>query len=174
MASSLVIKLAGLPDIEAVTKLSSETFFETYAAYNSKASMEQYLAKNFNLRQMAAELSDDQNQFFLAFVGAQLAGYIKLRTSELLEELKDKKAIEIERIYVLKAFQGKNIGAALLKHTLELATANGFDTIWLGVWTENPKAIRFYERWGFEIFGTHIFYFNDDPQTDYLMKKELV
>ncbi len=174
MAVSLVIRAAGLPDLASLTQLSTDTFFETYAAYNEKDSMDRYLAENFNLRQMAAELSDPQNQFFLAYSGNELAGYIKLRTSVLLEKLKDKKAIEIERIYVLKAFQGKNIGAALLKHSLELGAANGFETIWLGVWTENPKAIRFYERWGFEIFGTHIFYFGDDPQTDYLMKKELV
>ncbi len=174
MAESLVIQPVGPSDLHVLVKLSTDTFFETYAAYNEKASMDQYLAKNFNLRQMAAELSDDQNQFFLASIARQPAGYIKLRTSEHLEELKGKKAIEIERIYVLKAFQGKKTGAALIRHSLDLASKSGFDTIWLGVWIENPKAINFYKRWGFEIFGTHIFYFGDDPQTDYLMKKELV
>ena len=173
MAVSLVIRVAGLPDLATLTQLSTDTFFETYAAYNEKASMDRYLAENFNLRQMASELSDPQNQFFLAYLDHDLTGYIKLRTNIILEDLKDKKAIEIERIYVLKAFQGKNIGAALLKHGLDLAAANGFETIWLGVWIENPKAINFYKKWGFEIFGTHIFYFGDDPQTDYLMKKEL-
>lgn len=170
----LVIRQAGSQDLSVVAKLSTDTFFETYATYNEKAAMDQYLTKNFNLRQMETELSDARNLFFLAFIGDQPAGYTKLRTSEVLEELEGKNAIEIERIYVLKAFQGKKIGAALIGHSLELASQNGFDTIWLGVWTENPKAIHFYKRWGFEIFGTHIFYFGDDPQTDFLMKKELV
>ncbi len=174
MAESLDIQPVGPSDLHVLVKLSTDTFFETYAAYNEKASMDLYLAKKFNLQQMETELSDAQNQFFLASVDGQPAGYIKLRTSEILKELDGRNAIEIERIYVLKAFQGKKIGAALIRRCLDLASKNGFDTIWLGVWTENPKAINFYKQWGFEIFGTHIFYFGDVPQTDYLMKKELV
>ncbi|MFM9948888.1 MAG: GNAT family N-acetyltransferase [Saprospiraceae bacterium] len=174
MTGSLVIRAAELPDLATLTQLSTDTFFETYAAYNEKASMDRHLAEKFNLQQMASELSDAQNQFFLASVDGHPAGYTKLRTSKILVELEGKNAIEIERIYVLKSFQGKKIGAALIQHSIDLASINGFDTIWLGVWTENPKAINFYTQWGFEIFGTHIFYFGDDPQTDYLMKKELV
>ncbi|NUO00690.1 MAG: GNAT family N-acetyltransferase [Saprospiraceae bacterium] len=174
MGVSLAIHKAGLADLEAVAKLSSDTFFETYEAFNSKASMDQYLRENFNLHQMEIELSDPGNQFFLAYAAGQLVGYIKLRTSVLLKELKEKKAIEIERIYVLKAFQGKNFGAALLQYGIELAAANGFETVWLGVWIQNTKAIGFYKNLGFEVFGTHIFYFGDDPQEDYLMKKELL
>ena len=30
-----------------------------------------------------------------------------------------------------------------------------------------------YQQWGFEKFGTHTFMLGDDPQTDWLMKKQL-
>jgi ribosomal protein S18 acetylase RimI-like enzyme len=47
------------------------------------------------------------------------------------------------------------------------------DNIWLGVWEHNHQAIKFYTTWGFEKFGDHLFLLGDDPQTDWLMKKEL-
>ena len=45
--------------------------------------------------------------------------------------------------------------------------------IWLGVWEENPRATRFYQKNGFVAFGKHIFKLGDDEQTDILMKRPL-
>ena len=45
--------------------------------------------------------------------------------------------------------------------------------VWLGVWEENPRAIRFYEKNGFVAFDKHIFRLGDDEQTDIMMKKKL-
>jgi ribosomal protein S18 acetylase RimI-like enzyme len=45
--------------------------------------------------------------------------------------------------------------------------------MWLGVWEENPRAIRFYQKLGFVEFGEHIFQLGDDAQRDVLMKKKL-
>ncbi len=44
-------------------------------------------------------------------------------------------------------------------------------SIWLGVWEENPKAIRFYEKNGFVPFSRHIFKMGDEEQTDIMMRK---
>jgi ribosomal protein S18 acetylase RimI-like enzyme len=45
--------------------------------------------------------------------------------------------------------------------------------VWLGVWKENHRAIKFYERWGFEIFAEQEFILGNDHQIDWLMKKTL-
>jgi ribosomal protein S18 acetylase RimI-like enzyme len=96
-----------------------------------------------------------------------------MRTTYTPEELKDRRPIEIERIYVLQQYHDKKAGAALMAHCMEYATNNGYNTIWLGVWEHNHRAISFYKRWGFELFGSHPFILGDDHQTDVLMKKEL-
>jgi len=57
---------------------------------------------------------------------------------------------------------------------LAIAAKEGFKTVWLGVWEHNPKAIAFYEKWGFEKFGAHSFMLGTDAQTDLLMKKNLI
>jgi ribosomal protein S18 acetylase RimI-like enzyme len=56
---------------------------------------------------------------------------------------------------------------------LNFAKDAGHKVAWLGVWEHNPRAIAFYEKWGFKQFGTHPFLLGKDLQTDILMKKEL-
>ena len=72
--------------------------------------------------------------------------------------------MEIKRFYVLKEFQGKGVGKILLDKALEIALQSKVDFIWLAVWEENPKAIKFYQKNGFLEFNKHIFKLGDDEQ----------
>jgi ribosomal protein S18 acetylase RimI-like enzyme len=42
--------------------------------------------------------------------------------------------------------------------------------VWLGVWEENHRAIRFYTKNGFVVFDKHVFIMGNDEQTDLLMQ----
>ncbi|WP_221405412.1 N-acetyltransferase [Flexibacter flexilis] len=42
--------------------------------------------------------------------------------------------------------------------------------VWLGVWEQNAKAIRFYEKNSFVAFDKHIFILGDEAQTDIMMQ----
>lgn len=70
-------------------------------------------------------------------------------------------------------YHGKKVGQILYKKALEIALLQNKAYLWLGVWEENSKAIRFYEKNGFVAFDKHIFKFGEDEQTDVMMKKEL-
>lgn len=102
------------------------------------------------------------------------AGYIKLRIPfEQHASLKDKRSIELERIYVKENLHGTGLGYKLIQHATEFAGSEGYNVLWLGVWNQNKKAIKFYQKCGFEIFGEHKFILGTEEQIDYLMKKEL-
>jgi ribosomal protein S18 acetylase RimI-like enzyme len=45
--------------------------------------------------------------------------------------------------------------------------------MWLSVWQKNPRAIAFYQKWGFEIAGTATFTIGSDVQTDWIMGRGL-
>jgi ribosomal protein S18 acetylase RimI-like enzyme len=85
----------------------------------------------------------------------------------------DRKAIEISRIYVTKQSKGRGVGKALMDKCIGTATEMNKAQIWLGVWEHNLHAINFYKKAGFEKYGEHIFMLGSDPQTDWLMKKQL-
>lgn len=52
-----------------------------------------------------------------------------------------------------------------------IAEARGADQVWLGVWEHNPRAIAFYNIWGFAAVGAHIFPLGTDPQRDIVMTR---
>jgi ribosomal protein S18 acetylase RimI-like enzyme len=96
-----------------------------------------------------------------------------LKEGDAPSELIGGTAIEIERIYADKDYVGKNVGKLLMKTCINMAKERGHTFIWLGVWENNPRAIAFYEKYGFEKFGSHPFLLGSDLQTDLLMKKKI-
>jgi ribosomal protein S18 acetylase RimI-like enzyme len=85
-------------------------------------------------------------------------------------ELVDSTSIEIERIYLLKKYQGKGFGKNLIDFVIEIASNDNLYRIWLGVWSKNKKAIEFYKKLGFIKFDQHLFKLGKDEQLDYLLE----
>ncbi len=54
---------------------------------------------------------------------------------------------------------------------VEIARAEGYDTMWLGVWERNFKAQAFYVKSGFTQVGQHVFRLGTDDQTDLIMSR---
>ena len=171
-AFSVKISVAELSDAEVIVDLSRKTFFDTFASKNKKEDMDKYLDEKFNLNVVRSELSDANTVFFLASINEEPIGYSKSKQNKAPKEDNDS-ALEIERLYVSKDHQNKKIGAILLKENIKHAVAKTLDTVWLGVWEHNPKAIEFYKRCGFEVFDKHIFVLGNDPQNDLLMRKQI-
>lgn len=169
----LIIRPASISDLGLVQQIGRETFYETFAASNSEADMQEYLDKSFNAEKIASELTNPDSHFFLAMENETPIGYMKLNTGAAQTEIRDAVSIEIERIYVKSDFHGKKVGQLLYDKALETALELEKEYIWLGVWEENPKAIRFYEKNGFEAFDKHVFVVGTDEQIDILMKKTL-
>jgi len=167
------VREAALPDAELISRMATETFYETYSWYNTRQNMEQYTAQHFNPAKTKEELQAPDTYFFLAFINDRPTGYAKLRNVEHPEQLKGKKNLEIERIYVYKKFQGQKAGLALINKCMETGRKLMLDTIWLGVWEKNTRALAFYESVGFQKFGTHNFQLGNDAQNDHLVKYDL-
>lgn len=167
------ITFAAEDDAELVAEISRKTFYDTFAAQNSKENMEMHMAQYYSLEKIRAELGDPGNIFLLAYDDDRPAGYAKMNEHVKEESRHLENPIEIERIYSIKELIGKGIGKNLMEKCLAIAREKNKKEIWLGVWEYNERAIDFYVQWGFEKFGEHDFPVGLDPQTDWLMKKTL-
>ncbi|CAM3887840.1 GNAT family N-acetyltransferase [Flavobacterium cucumis] len=172
MLNISIIK-AELQDIEKLQKIGRKTFFETFSESNSEENMQKYLEESFSVERLITELSNKNSVFYFAIFDQEVIGYLKLNYGDSQTELKDNKALEIERIYVSKEFHGKIVGQLLFDKAIDVAKQKKVDYVWLGVWEENLRAIRFYKKNGFEAFDRHFFKLGDDEQTDILMKLNL-
>ena len=167
------IEKVALSDLATLQGISRSTFFETFSESNSESDMRQYLNVNFGSDKLGAELSNENSLFYIAWDGDSAIGYLKVNIGVGQTELQEEDSLEIERIYVLNAYHGKKVGQSLYDEAVEIAVLLGKTSVWLGVWEENPRAIRFYEKNGFVAFGTHVFKMGDDEQTDIMMRKTL-
>lgn len=171
--NEITIREVGQHEVEELQRIGRQTFAETFAQDNTREDMEAYLEKDFAAEKLARELANEDSRFFFALLQDEAIGYLKVNTGAAQTEKQDEKALEIERIYVLKAFHGKKLGQLLYEKALELARQHGAAYVWLGVWEENLRAIGFYRKNGFVEFGKHTFWLGKDEQTDILMKLQL-
>lgn len=167
------IRKVSIQDIEKLKDIGILTFVETYASVNSEENMTEYLDNKFSTEELKAGLNDENSEFYFFELDEKTIGYLKVNTGQSQTVIKDENALEIERIYVLKEFQGKKVGQNLYEQAIKLAEDKNYEYVWLCVWEQNSRAIRFYEKNGFVAFDKHIFKLGNDVQTDIMMKLEL-
>jgi ribosomal protein S18 acetylase RimI-like enzyme len=170
---TIVIKKVTPDEIDLLQNIGRQTFFETFSADNSAENMKKYLEEGFAFEKLMVELLDKNAVFYFAWINKNVIGYLKLNFGSSQTELKDDKAVEIERIYVLKEFHGKKVGQVLYEKAIHVAKQASAAYVWLGVWEKNTRAIRFYQKNGFVAFDKHIFKLGDEEQTDIMMKLQL-
>ena len=78
---------------------------------------------------------------------------------------------EIQRLYILEGHQGGGRGTLLLNTALEWLERDGPRTLWIGVWSENYGAQRFYARHGFEIVGDYSFMVGDHADYELITRR---
>lgn len=194
---SIQIRKVNAGELDDLVKISRQTFYDTFSEMNSEENMNRYLQESLSGGKIQSELRNENSEFYFAELITNvdpskadssteeihethtaknnadlkiIIGYLKLNFGDAQTELKNDQAIEIERIYVLKEFQGKKVGQLLYNKAIEVAQERHADFVWLGVWEENHKAINFYKKNGFIEFDQHKFVLGDDEQTDLMMK----
>ena len=167
------IRKINIDDLEALRNLSIQTFKETFEEVNTEEDMQKYLDENLSIEKLKTELENPNSEFYFAENNDEILGYLKLNFKDAQTEKLEENHFEIERIYVLKAFLGQKIGQILFDKAIEIGREKNLEYVWLGVWEENHRAIKFYEKNGFEIFGKHDFVLGEDLQTDLLMKMKI-
>ena len=171
--NTIEIRKATVSDLETIQKISIQTFIETFAAVNTPENIANYIKDSLNTEQLTTELNNANSQFYIAYSNAEVVGYLKINFGDAQTETINENALEVQRIYVLQTFHGKNIGQLLLEEVKKIAQTTDVEYIWLGVWEENHRALRFYTKNGFVVFDKHVFIMGNDEQTDLLMRFQI-
>ena len=173
MDLNITIEQINNSHIAALQQIGRQTFSETFTESNSAENMAKYLEEAYSFEKLNEELNNQNSFFYFAILDEKVIGYLKLNLGESQTELKDNDALEIERIYVLKDFQGKKVGQILFDKAITIAKELQLAYVWLGVWEENKRALQFYTKNGFVEFDQHVFVLGDEAQTDIMMKLAL-
>jgi diamine N-acetyltransferase len=161
-------------DIPVLRDLAIQIYRDTFSDANTPENMEAFISKDYSVSSFQREFREDGSHYYFALDHDQPAGYLRLRKNSEADFHLGSNTIELHRLYIDVNYQGKQVGSLLMQHALDVAKAMKVDWIWLGVWEHNPKAQKFYSKWGFERFAEHVFYMGDEAQTDWLLKKKII
>jgi ribosomal protein S18 acetylase RimI-like enzyme len=162
-----------LSDLPELLDVARKAFLQAFTAKNKLENVNAYLDEAFTLDQFKVESQNSASIFFKLVKREEIIGYTKVNLCPAQSDVHDPDSLEIARLYLLDEFTGLGLGKLLLEHAIDFAKQQEKKYIWLGVWEYNQRAISFYERNGFEKFGSHPFPFGDEVQTDWLMRKSV-
>jgi GNAT superfamily N-acetyltransferase len=158
-------------DAKAIDHIYRTGFCDTFAHLYDPKDLQTFLSE-FSLERWREELCDPSYAFRLAEGGGAPFGYIKLGPISLPVE-PVVPAIELKQLYLLKEWHGKGAADALMEWALGEAERRGARELYLSVYTENWRARRFYERFGFVFHAPYVFMVGDHPDEDMIMRREL-
>jgi ribosomal protein S18 acetylase RimI-like enzyme len=151
------IEKATVADSELIARIGSDTFLESHGHSASAEDIESFITKTYNKEAIKAEFNNPNAHYYIILVNGKVAGFSKVEINAVSPFVQDVNITKLQRIYLLKAFYGQNLGAKLFDFNIEFSKENSQQGIWLAVWVENKRAISFYKKKGFKIVGAYDF-----------------
>lgn len=154
---TIVVRRATEADAADLAVLAEATFTETFGHLYPPEDLAAYVAAAYSEAACRETLADPRMAYWLASpergppVGFALAGHCKLPVQGLAPG-----AGELRQLYVRSTHQNLRLGTRLFEPALAWLDAR-YSPLYVGVWSNNFGAQRFYERYGFVKVGEYGF-----------------
>lgn len=123
---------------------------------------------------MRRDMSDPEILWRVAEHAGEPVGYAKLRPLVAPAPAPRPGAMELQQIYVLRAWQGRGVAQELMYWAITSASEKGAPELYLTVFDHNERAKRFYARNGFAEVGRCTFELGGVQHDDRIWRKTLL
>ena len=154
---SLTIRRATPDDASALSQLATRTFTETFGHLYPEEDLQAFLHETYSVEASERVLANPDYATWLLIDGVTPIGHALAGPCNLPHAQVQPGDGELKRLYVLKQAQNGGWGARLFDTALQWLERDGPRTLWIGVWSQNHGAQRFYGRYGFERVGAYEF-----------------
>ncbi|MFM9014591.1 MAG: N-acetyltransferase family protein [Gemmatimonadota bacterium] len=169
----VTIRRATVADAAVLAAFGARSFADTFGAFHTPADLAMHLDEAFGEAHQTAELEDPATVTLFAEIDGALAGFTQVYAGAVPECVTGPAPIEIKRFYVDTPWHGQGVAQRLIDAAYALGRERRAQTVWLGVWEDNPRAIAFSRRQGFTQVGAHTFMVGTDATTDLLFARPL-
>ena len=169
---SLHIRRATVDDAALLSSLAAQTFTETFGHLYPPEDLEFFLRDAYSPEKQAVILSHpDYAVWFLEddgrAVGHAAAGPCGLPHPEVAAG-----DGELKRFYLLASHQNLGWGGRMFDEVERWLLRDGPRTLWIGVWSGNDGAQRFYARRGYTQVGTYHFPVGRVLDLEFILRRE--
>jgi GNAT superfamily N-acetyltransferase len=154
-----------------LAELGARTFSDTFAHLYPPQDLAHFLADAYSLERTRADLADPAKASWLVEAEGRAVGYALAGPCGLPHPEVTPACGELKRIYFLKDHQGGGLGRRLFGEVMDWLLASGPRDVWIGVWSENYGAQRFYARQGFEKVGEYGFQVGGTTDREFILRR---
>ncbi|MBB5015310.1 GNAT family N-acetyltransferase [Rehaibacterium terrae] len=164
------IRRARTAEAALLSRFMAHAFLDAFGHGSRQEDVLAHVRHHFSAARQSRELTDPACVTLVIGPPGDYAGYAQLVFGQPAPEaLQAQAPVEMRRFYLRRDLHGRGWAASLMEAAKATARERGADALWLSVWQQAPRAIRFYRKHGFETIGTAVFHVGTDPQKDWLM-----
>ncbi|MGY1425649.1 N-acetyltransferase family protein [Lysobacter sp. A289] len=152
-----VIRRATPADAEVLSQLATRTFVETFGHLYPDADLQAFLAESYAVERQRTILAHPDYAVWLLEREGEAIGHAAAGPCGLPHAAARPDDGELKRLYLVQGEQNGGWGGRLFQTALDWLQRDGRRTLWIGVWSQNLGAQRFYARHGFEHVGDYEF-----------------
>lgn len=152
-SNDVIIRKAEQRDVPELSALATEAYVEAVGHTFRPSDLQAHLDEHFS--QASFRRTIDEDTVLLAFVDDRMVGYVQFGAVKLPVRPPSDSDRELHRLYVDPKMQSHGLGTRLMDAAMEEMRRSGAANVYLDVWEHNDGAIRFYQRYGFEVVGSH-------------------
>lgn len=166
-----MIRRATPNDASALAALGAATFTETFGHLYPPEDLQTFLTTH-SVAAWDSVLRDQRSAVWTAELNddAQV-GFIVVGPCKLPVENCEPSAGEVKQLYVLARHHNLRLGTRLMELGLDWLAEQHRSPIYIGVWSENFGAQRFYERYGFSKVGEYGFRVGNTVDHEFILKR---
>ncbi len=153
----LAIRRATPADAQALSRLAEHAFIESFGHLYPAEDLQHFLACSFSVEAEQRLLDDAACAIWLLEGAGEPLGYALAGPCGLPHPEVAAGDGELKRLYVLRHAQNGGWGGRLFQAAQDWLEHDKPRTLWIGVWSENLDAQRFYTRHGFAKVGEYEF-----------------
>lgn len=168
---TFTIRRATAEDAGILSRLAAATFTETFGHLYPPEDLASFLRDAYAADRQRVILSHPDYAVWLLERDGEAVGHAAAGPCGLPHPEVAKGDGELKRLYVLREFQNGGWGGRLFDVALDWLLRDGPRTLWLGVWSENFGAQRFYARHGFEKVGGYKFAVGDTLDDEFILRR---
>jgi ribosomal protein S18 acetylase RimI-like enzyme len=165
------IRRATAADAAVLSEIGARTFDDTFAHLYPAGDLQAFLAEAYGIDRTVKDLADPAKAAWLVEADGQAIGYAQVGPCELPHPQVTPACGELKRFYFLKAWQNRGLGLGLFTETMAWLQQAGPRDVWIGVWSENLGAQRFYARHGFEKVGEYGFRVGRTVDHEFILRR---
>jgi len=146
------IREAKAEDASRIAELGAEVFLTSHQFPHEPGVTEAYTKEHFGAEKILNDLNKDTVYYYVA-VADSIVGFVKFISCQWTPRFPGKITFEVKHLYIQPGMEGKGIGSRLMALAVDAGRRKNYKIIWLSVWENNTRAIRFHQRHGFEVIG---------------------